>query len=118
MTDTIFSGSLPGANRASIEEALVAVVGPKLIRGRDRVFGDEVNYEDENVEIYIHATDSKEYLVNGEHLGGVDGVRDFLQKFVSALAEKGVASNFDYWEEDADGEVVGEMYTLGGKPAS
>lgn len=71
---------------------------------------DEAQYEDEVLDLYIHAlAGSDDYALEGEYAGTLAAAESWLEGFLAVLRARGASYHFDLHEEDDEGDVIGEM---------
>ena len=118
-----FCGGIYNTNINDVLKVLSKILDHKKIKHRSRMFGDEINYEDTNLEIYFESDyqyksnltdkDKEEYRINGEFFtNNKDIAKVFLERLGSLFYEEKIKYQFEYYEQTDDGEEIGDSYTI------
>lgn len=87
----------------------------KQLSSSSLIEGEEINYEDDLHEIYIHRDDmkinSEDYIFDSEYKGNLQDANTFLKKLIDELLVANIKYKFEY-NEAVDDEAVGEEYVL------
>lgn len=79
---------------------------------RIRLFGEEITYKDENIEIYVHTATSQSvqkssaYLLEGTFFGPLDQEKVYFSKWFDILSSNSTPYSFEFFEEDSEGNMI------------
>lgn len=117
-----FCGEVYDTSIEDILNILNKILERDKIKSRNKPFWDEINYEDENLEIYFESNrrksnltnkDKDEYQINGEFFtNDKDTAKNFLEKLGSLFLQQDIKYSFEYYEETEDGQQIGDGYMI------
>ena len=117
-----FCGEVYNTSTEDILDILNKILDQDKIKSRNKTFWDEINYEDENLEIYFESNrrksnltneDKDEYQINGEFFTtDKDIVKNFLEKLGNLFLQRDIKYSFEYYKETEDGQQVGDGYMI------
>ena len=117
-----FCGEVYNTSTEDILDILNKILDRDKIKSRNKTFWSEINYEDENLEIYFESNrrksnltneDKDEYQINGEFFTtDKDIVKNFLEKLGNLFLQRDIKYSFEYYKETEDGQQVGDGYMI------
>ena len=117
-----FCGEIYNTSIDEVLSVLNQILDRDKIKPRNKTFWDEINYEDDNLEIYFESNrrksnltdrDKDEYQINGEFFtNNKDTVRIFLEKLGSLFLQQDIKYSFEYYEETEDGQQIGDGHMI------
>ena len=117
-----FCGEIYNTSIDEVLSVLNQILDRDKIKPRNKTFWDEINYEDDNLEIYFESNrrksnltdrDKDEYQINGEFFtNNKDTVRIFLEKLGSLFLQQDIKYSFEYYEETENGQQIKDGYMI------
>ena len=117
-----FCGEVYNTSTEDILDIPNKILDRDKIKSRNKTFWSEINYEDENLEIYFESNrrksnltneDKDEYQINGEFFTtDKDIVKNFLEKLGNLFLQRDIKYSFEYYKETEDGQQVGDGYMI------
>ena len=117
------SGRFPNTTAQIVADALSQVVGRSHNGPRIQIVEDQVLFDDGNFDLLVHGTGQHRYddtispgrdnfRLQATYKGTLTGLENLLKKFVEGLAGHGTSYGIDFYEVDAEGDIVGEEHAL------
>ena len=117
MHQAIFLARFLNTSLAVIKAVILEMASGLDIRENVGMFGHEMTVKSDRFELYVHADDCSkgsglEYLGSGEYFGSMDELQEFVEHLARLFTSKGIVYDFEIYEENEDGEQLGDSKTI------
>lgn len=121
MKTVLIVGTFFNTTSQKLLEIFEGLLVKEKLRFKVRISGEEINYEDDLLEIYIYSLGHQQnvnlnqgfdnYQFETEYKGSLNESEKFLNKLISIFLKEDIKYQFEY-SEAIDGEEVGEEFEL------
>ena len=118
MNKTKFCGVLENIMYDDLLKTLEDILDKDKLKSKIRLFGEEITYADEKIDLYIHTenksgssskTEGKDnFLLEGQFFGSIEEEKKYFSIWLKIFDSKSIPYSFEYYEEDEDGNMLAD----------